>query len=95
MPTYPAPAEYILSRWLLLPCFDAPAELFTAGLLAETDPMPEAEALAAYAAATYASEMADIDHENEPVRLSLDRLDTDGIGISQQSRTLRPIPQLV
>ena len=88
MTNSPTPALYILSLWLLLPCYDAPGELFTAGLLRETDPMPEAEARAAFATATYASQMAEIGHENEPVLLSFDRLGQDGHGISQQSRKL-------
>ena len=79
---------YRLSLWLLMPCFDAPESLFIAGLLVETDLMPEAVARAAFAAATYASEMEVVEHENEPVLLSLDKPDADGIGISQATRNL-------
>jgi hypothetical protein len=84
----PENLPYTLSLWLLMPCCDDPTTLTMAGLLTEADSMSEAAARAAFAAATYASEMEEIEHENEPVMLSLDLLDADGIGISQESRTL-------
>lgn len=81
---------YRLSLWLLMPCFDDPETLFVAGLLLETDPLSETEARAAFAAATYASQMEPVDHENEPVMLSLDRLDAEENGVCVDSRTLCP-----
>lgn len=88
LPSIMTTDAYRLSLWLLMPCFDAPESLFIAGLLVESAPMPEAEAHAAFAAATYASEMELIAHENEPVLLSLERMNTPTDGQSIATRNL-------
>ncbi len=84
--------QYTLSTWLLLPYHDAPAELFMAGMLTESDPMPEAAARRRFASMTWKEAMQGIEHENEPLCLSLDIPDADGFGISQQTRILTPAP---
>lgn len=81
-------AQLILSVWLLLPCHDAPGELFMAGMIAESGPMPEAEARQKFASMTYAEAMEGIEHDSERLCLSLDLPN----GQSQQTRTLPPTP---